>query len=110
MRTNNDLLLDILDAINAIEKYASHGRENFDSDELIQVWILHHLLIIGEACRIMPKEIYDADPTIPWKGIIGMRNILIHQYFSIDADIVWEMVIRDVPILKKNITRLLKGF
>ena len=50
MRADTDLLLDILDSIDAIEKYTSKGREAFESDELVQVWVLHHLQIIGEAC------------------------------------------------------------
>ena len=83
MRADTDLLLDILDSIDAIEKYTSKGREAFESDELVQVWVLHHLQIIGEACRAIPKEIHVSEPAIPWKGIIGMRNILVHQYFSL---------------------------
>lgn len=107
MRLETDLLLDILESIEAVEKYTSHGRMIFDSDELIQVWVVHHLQIIGEACRMMPKEIQDGEPNIPWKGIIGMRNILVHQYHSIDPDIIWEMIIRDIPTFKKSIQRML---
>ncbi|HWQ67046.1 MAG TPA: HepT-like ribonuclease domain-containing protein [Methanospirillum sp.] len=78
MRSDTDLLLDILDSIDAIEKYTSKGREVFESNEFVQVWAVHHLQIIGEACRAMSKEIHDTESAIPWKGVIGMRNILVH--------------------------------
>ncbi|MDD1728920.1 MAG: DUF86 domain-containing protein, partial [Methanospirillum sp.] len=99
MRMEKDLILDVLDAIEAIERYASRGKESFESDELVQVWILYHLQIIGEASRAMSKEVHDADPTIPWKGIIGMRNILVHQYSSVEPSLIWEMVVTDIPVL-----------
>ena len=103
MRIEEDLLMDILDAIAAIEKYTSPEMENSESEELIQVWVLHHLQIIGEACGAMPQNFKDKNPSIPWKGIIGMRNILVHHYFSIDPELVREMVQRDIPVLKEKI-------
>ena len=108
MRTDTDLFWDIFDAIEAIEKYSSQGRERFVSDELIQVWIVHHLQIIGEACRAMPEKIQETEQSIPWKGIVGMRNILVHQYFSVDTDLLWETIINDLPILKKKIEKILR--
>ncbi len=108
MRTDNDLLFDILDAIAAIDKYTSQGKDRYLSDELIQVWVLHHLQIIGEACRTLPKNVQDSEPSIPWKGIIGMRNILVHQYSVVDCDLVWELVENELPVLKHNIEKMMK--
>jgi len=88
MSEDKDLLMDIFDAIEAIEKYTCLGKGRFDSDELIQVWVLHHLQIIGEACRAMSDEMRRKETSVPWKGIIGMRNILVHQYSSVDPDLV----------------------
>jgi len=110
MRDDKDLILDIFDAIEAIEKYTSQGKEKYESDELIQIWVLHHLQIIGEACRAISDEIQKKEPSVPWKGIIGMRNILVHQYSSVDPDLVWEMVVHDIPVLKNNIKLLLSKF
>ncbi len=56
MRDYNEMLLDILEAIERIEKYAARGRETFEQDELIQIWIVHHLQIIGEAARALPDS------------------------------------------------------
>lgn len=74
MREDNDLLLEIFDAIEAIEKYTHLGKTRYESDELIQVWVLHHLQIIGEACRAMSDEMQKQETSIPWKGIIGVSH------------------------------------
>jgi uncharacterized protein with HEPN domain len=56
MRSERERLLDILEAIERIDKYAEEGKDAFESDELIQIWVVHHITIIGEACRTLPNE------------------------------------------------------
>jgi len=75
---------------------------------LLQTWFLRHLQIIGEAARGLPEDVSDLAPGIPWSNIIGMRNILVHGYFDIDTDIVWEAATHDVPAIKPAVERLLK--
>ena len=86
MRSERERLLDILEAIERIEKYAEEGKDVFESDELIQIWVVHHITIIGEACRKLSNEFQANHANVPWVDIIGMRNILIHHYFGIDTD------------------------
>lgn len=74
----------------------------------MQVWFLRHLQIIGEAARALPEDVRALAPEIPWHKIVGMRNVLVHGYFDIDTDIVWDAVARDVPALKPAIERLLR--
>lgn len=74
----------------------------------MQIWILHHLQIIGEAARSLTPDLKDKAPEIPWSKIIGMRHVLVHQYFEIDTEIVWSVVERDLPILKQHIQNLLE--
>lgn len=107
MRDARERLLDIRQAIERIELHATRGREVFDKDELIQIWIVHHLQIIGEAARALPDDILAKAPEIPWKGIVGMRHILVHSYFQIDRDIVWKVVEADMGPLKAAVNRLL---
>jgi uncharacterized protein with HEPN domain len=107
MRDPKERLRDILEAIAAIERHATRDRAAFDRDELLQSWFLRHLQIIGEAARGLPDSIRDLAPDIPWPQIIGMRNVLVHGYFDIDQDIVWDAAIRDVPALKPSVERLL---
>ena len=109
MRSERERLLDILEAIERIEKYADEGKVAFESDELIQNWMVHHIEIIGEACRSLSSDFQAEYTNVPWADIIGMRNILVHHYFGIDADAVWAVVERDIPELKFNIQTILKS-
>ena len=109
MREDRERLLDILEAIERIEKYAARGRSVFDEDELIQTWVLHHLQIIGEAVRALSPETTSNADEIEWSRIVGMRNILVHNYFSIDTDIVWAVIENDLAAVKATIQASLGG-
>jgi len=97
------------DAISHIEKYAAQGKPAVESSELIQVWIVHHLQILGEAARGISEESQKKYPRIPWSKIIGFRNILVHHYFAIDPSEIWQVVVVDIPPLKKEIERILEN-
>ena len=75
----------------------------------MQSWFLRHLQIIGEAVRALPAEVRDRAPYIPWSKIIGMRHILVHDHFEIDAQAVWDAAERDIPELKRHIGTLLES-
>lgn len=108
MRDPRQRLYDVLDAIQRIEKYAAAGKSAFVNDELIQTWILHHLVIIGEACTTLPEEIRARLSGVPWRKIVGMRNILVHHYFGIDYEIVWSVVENDLPDMKRKIKDIMR--
>ena len=108
MRSERERLLDIQEAIARIERYTASGRLRFERDELIQSWIVRHLQIIGEAVRALPTQFRDRYPGIPWTDIIGMRNTLVHDYFGIDTEIVWSVVERDLPALKRGIETIVQ--
>jgi len=108
MRDPKERLRDMLQAIDAIERYRDRDRAAFEQDEMLQVWFLWHLQIIGEAARAVPEEVRRLAPEIPWPEIIGMRNVLVHGYFGIDRDIVWNTVQQDVPRLRAALETLLK--
>ncbi len=108
MRRAVERLCDMLAAIDALERYRDRGRAAFDTDELLQSWFLLHLQIIGEAARMLPDTVRNMAPDIPWSKMIGMRNILVHGYFTIDRDIVWEAATRDAPALREAIERLVR--
>jgi len=92
MRDSRTRLLDMLEAIENIERYAARGRRVFEDDELAQTWIIHHLQIIGEAAARLDRDFHDAHPAIPWAAIVAMRNILVHDYFGLDVEEVWSVV------------------
>ncbi len=105
MRSDSERLKDIIDAIEKIESHASKGREVFENDELVQVWIVHHLQIIGEASSKLSASVREQYSDIPWSEIVAMRNLVIHAYFGIDLDEIWATVINDLPKLKKGLSK-----
>lgn len=107
MRNERERLLDIREAIENIQKYAARGKDAFRKDELIQTWVLHHIKILGEAASRISDEFQEEHPDIPWFKIIGMRNILVHDYFHIDIDVVWSVVENDLPVLYDQVKHLL---
>lgn len=103
-----DYLEDIITAAGNITRYVDRGRAEFDSSELIQVWMIYHLQIIGEAARSLSPELKAAHPEVPWREINAMRNILIHRYFGTDADEVWRAAEDDVPVMRQRIESVLR--
>ncbi len=102
-------LLHILECIEAIEEYTQDmNREAFMEDRKTQDAVLRKLEIIGEAVKNIPHEFREKYPEIPWKQIAGTRDVLIHEYFGVDLELVWEIVERDLPELKEKIGRILK--
>ena len=90
-------------ANNAVRDVVMGEFEAFDADELVQSWMLHHVQIVGEAVRALSIPFREANPQVPWKQIIGMRHILVHDYFGIDLEEVWAAVEHDLPDLKRKV-------
>lgn len=107
MRDFRERLQDILDAITQIELEQAKGKAAFEASPLIQVWMVHHLMIIGEAVRAIDPAVRQRYPSIPWREIAGMRNILVHDYFRINQTIVWGTVEKHAPALKAEVERIL---
>jgi uncharacterized protein with HEPN domain len=106
VRSDAERLRDILDSIDQIRRYSLKGREAFERDELIQVWIVHHLARLGEAAaRLSPS--LRRRRSVPWKQVVGMRNILVHEYFRIDPETVWTTVELHLPSLEKEARKIL---
>ncbi|MBU6435247.1 MAG: DUF86 domain-containing protein [Nitrospirae bacterium] len=108
MRDDRGRLQDILDAIKRIERYAKRGRRVFEEDELVHTWMIHHIQIIGEAASQLTPPFRKAHQQVPWPQIIKMRHVLVHDYLGIDPAEVWAVVERDLPTLKKQVSRMLK--
>ena len=101
----------ILDAIIEIENYTKNkSNDDFFSNSMFQSACIRQLEIIGEAANRITDEIKLKSVNIKWQEIIGSRNILIHEYFGVDLDIVWEIIQTDIPYFKIQIKSLLKRF
>jgi uncharacterized protein with HEPN domain len=100
-------LRDVLTAIASIEDYVALGRQAFLDEPMRQDAVLRRLEIIGEATKLLSEDARLSAPEIPWRRVAGLRDRLIHAYGSVDLEIVWEVVVRDLPALQQAVRRLL---
>lgn len=105
---DRERLLHILEAIKIIEnsrvKYTSAEQVN---DPIIYYGFIKHVEIIGEAVFMLSKEFKEAHPEVEWDVIEGMRHVLVHGYYQIDPDQLWETIDKDIPLLKLQIESLI---
>lgn len=107
MRDVNLLLQDIMDSIESIKKHLPDDFETFQDNELINVFVIHHLSVIGEAVTKLPIDLKNTYPEIEWKNIVAMRNILVHSYYKVGLEYVWNVAINDLGLLQKLIKTIL---
>jgi len=99
---------DILMAIGKIERYTENlGYEEFKNDELKVDGVVRNLEIIGEAVKKIPAEIRMKYPDVEWNKIAGIRDILIHAYFTVDLEILWGIIEEKLPSFKKRVIQIM---
>src|SRR5438876_12249779 len=109
MRDDRERPRDMLKAIDHISAKTTGGREAFESDEMLKVWVRHHLQIVGEAARCLSSEFRERHSDKVWSMAAGMRHILVHHYFEIDAEQVWRVIDHDLAPLRRRVTEILQG-
>ncbi len=109
MRHDRERLRDIEEAIAKIGRYAVRGQAEFMENELIQTWILFQLQVIGEAARSCSDDTRATHAQVVWQDIIDFRNLLVHEYFRVNLDLVWAIVEQELPTLKAQIIEILGG-
>jgi len=108
-RTDQDFLMDTQEAIHRIEAYTAAMRyEEFLEDMKTQDAVIRNLEIIGEATKNLSTELRQQHPGVPWKAMAGVRDRLIHDYFGINFDIVWQIVAGELPALAVQINKILE--
>lgn len=100
-------LLHIRDSFLKILDFTTLGKEAFFKDVKTQDAVIRNLEIIGEAAKNISEEFKNKHPHIAWKAVAGMRDKLIHDYFGVNLNIVWEVVEKEIPSLKEKIDILL---
>lgn len=108
-RNSTVYLDDILESIAKIKEYTQAvSEEEFYRDTKIQDSIIRRLEIMGEAVKNIPEDVKRLNPRIPWREIAGMRDFLIHDYFGVNLERVWEVVEKDLRKLEDQISNLKK--
>ena len=101
-------LEDILEAIGKVSRYTvGLSQEAFSGDEKTLDAVVRNLEVIGEAIKKVPGKIRSKYPEVEWKKIAGLRDILMHEYFGIDVDIIWDIVQNKLPVLEKQVNLIL---
>ena len=104
-------LLHILDSISEIEKYTLNSNlEEFDKNSMMRFASIKQIEIIGEASNYISDETKSSFPNIEWKQIVGLRHILVHEYFGIDTLLIWQIITTDIPKLKMEVQNIISRF
>jgi len=101
-------LLHVRDCLDRIADYTRDGRDAFFADTKTQDAVIRNFEIVGEAVKNLSQAHKDTHPSIPWKRIAGLRDLLIHRYFGVKLETVWEVIEREVPNLRAAIDGMLK--
>jgi uncharacterized protein with HEPN domain len=104
-------LLHILEAIEEIQNYtASTDLDTFLGNSMMRFACVKQIEIIGEAANSITTETKLTFTELEWKQIIGMRHILVHEYFGVDFDLIWQVIINDLPQLKEKVKTIIISF
>jgi len=102
-------LNDLLESIDAIVEYVKDvDEETFLSDGMMKDAVQKRLEIMGEAVKGLDAPLKRRHPEVPWQRIAGMRDVLSHGYFGVDMSRVWEVIVRDLPVLRPQIVRVIE--
>jgi uncharacterized protein with HEPN domain len=108
MRHEPSFLKDILSACGKIEAIvATSSEDSFLKDEVLPAAVLHHLTVIGEAIARLSIELRERHLEVPWRQIIAVRNRIVHAYFDLDWQILWDAATDDIPKLRRQVLAIL---
>ena len=98
----------MLQAIERICRYTKGKNfEDFIADDMMYYAVVKNIEILGEASNMLNEEFRQAHPKTPWKQVNGMRNYIVHEYFQVDNNVVWDVITNDLPVLEQQIKEYL---
>lgn len=109
MKDDRLYLSHILEAVERILNYTTSGERAFRSDIKTQDAVIRNLQVLGEAVKNVSMETRTAHAEVPWKDIAGMRDRVVHAYFGVSLDIVWDIVANHLPALRQSVGEVLRG-
>ena len=107
-RSDDQRLRDILAAITVIERHATDDHDRFQRDEPLRWMFRSQVQIIGEASFKLGDAVRDAHPEVPWRSNIGMRHILVHDYFEVEWEVLWKVLQTRIAPLREQIEAILQ--
>lgn len=103
-----DYIQDIYDSIEEVGEFVAEMTfEEFSKDRKTINAVIRSIEVIGEASKNIPNSLKEKYPDIPWKKMAGMRDKLMHEYFGVDLEIIWQVIKQDLPLLKALIKKIL---
>jgi uncharacterized protein with HEPN domain len=108
MKDTLDLLRDMLNSIDSIERLSVGSFEEFSKDDRTQDAIMYNLIILGEAANNIPNDFQEGHSEIPWSSIIGTRNVIVHGYDHVKLQIVWDIIQKNLSQLKKDLKKIIE--
>lgn len=106
-RRDLDLLMQIVEVAERIRGFASSGRAAFERDVMIQYAVAHGLVLIGESAGKISIELRERYTDVPWRQIVAQRNVVVHEYDSIDLDAVWSVVESELQVLVDRVREII---
>lgn len=109
MGRDEQRLYDILAALDTVSRFVnSTSQAEFLANEMMRYAVAHQLSVVGEAAARVSIELRNRYPALPWTRIIGLRNVLVHDYFGIDWPVVWRTITEHAPALRKQIAEVVR--
>lgn len=105
MKDDKFYVIHVLEEIARLETFTATGQDAFLASDLIRYAVFQNL---GESIKHLSEQIKAAHPGVAWKGIVALRNVLVHDYLDIDPEEIWNIVQVDVPVLKHQMQALLQ--
>lgn len=110
MKKRNILVFvdDIMESMESIEEYIQGNTfVTFQTNKMLFDAVIRNLEVIGEASKNIPDDIRERYEDIPWQRMVGLRNILIHEYFGINKQVIWKIITENLPDIKPKVKKLL---
>ena len=97
-------LIHISEEIDRIEYFTTGGKAEFLNSDLVQYAVLRGLQTLAESVKRLSDSLKASYPEVLWKDIIGLRNVLVHDYLAVDVEEIWKIIELDLPLLKRQIS------
>lgn len=107
MRREQLYLAEIVESADLVAGWlAGVGLDRWSEDQMLRDAVLHRLMIVGEAARSLGPAVKDRHPEVPWAGVVGLRNVVVHEYFAVEWPKVWAIVHEELPALRRAVAEI----